>query len=193
MLHCSTIRSLERRPLLLSAAGVCGSGRPACGLFPVFSDDKILRHLALELAEILLDFLHLCVGVARGDDALGADDALLPIVQTEEQDRQLSFQRYVVETALPLGDGFACTFGGDAKTKVLALQRRTGQLVGETHVSFALHGDSTHSPEQGTQWPEEPFLLHHEFTTEALGTAVELTHLAAGGWKNVCFCRIHYY
>ena len=132
--------------------------------------------LPFEIPEVVFDFLHLCFYVAIGIDDFGANDAFLPVIQSEEEYGQLGLQRDVVEAALPFLHWFACAFGRDTECEGLAFYGSPCQLIREAHVFLTLHRDTSHATEQRAKWPEEPLLFHHELTAESFGIAVKLSH-----------------
>ena len=147
---------------------------------------KLLGLLSLEVFEVQLDFSHIGIQVARWYNLLGARNEPFLIVCAIEQDWNSCLEGNEVESLLPVGVERTGSLGCDAETEVVSLAGFLSQVVGHAGVLASPYRYSSHLAEDGSQWPEEPFLLHQEVALDSFGMSVELSDEevpVAGMWS----------
>lgn len=137
------------------------------------SNGELLRFLSLEILEVQLDFAHVLLHISRRDDDLGTLDELFLVIHSVEEDRDASLQGNEVETLLPFRIERTGALWRDAEAEGISLAGSLGKIIGHARMLASPHWHTAQLPEDGTQRPEEPLLLHQEVALDALSSGEE--------------------
>lgn len=136
---------------------------------------EVLGMKSLEVFQVELDFTHVLVQIARGDEFLLASNQFLLVIDTDDDNGDTSLEGYVIEAFFPVWIGLAGSLGSDGQVEHFATVAGFDHLIDQRIAPATMDWHTTHGTEDGSQGPEEPLLLHHELGLAANGGIEEFS------------------